>query len=226
MPLAMAKVAGDRPPAEYEDWDYERGRRFEAQVLRRYNSSVHHPSSSVSGSFFLLAVFRHFSFRLTEESVGMALHSILGGAPGGFHIRHQQHSHFRFSVTSKEVGFLVKSLRCVTTKHFDVYFFLWSGGGARWQKDLRDWEEEEEDDWTLVSRKKKRSGKHVSFSSPIKQRSPALKASPQLDSFSVMIGDILCPIFLEKQRRPKYCLTTDASVVDVPRAFSTIKSSL
>lgn len=112
----MAKLVGDRPPAEYADWNFSRGWDFEDEVRRRFDSPVHHPSSSARGSFFLLAVFRRYSFRLTEESVGMALYSVLGGAPGGFHILHEQNSHFQFSVASKEVGFMVRSLRRITTK--------------------------------------------------------------------------------------------------------------
>lgn len=99
----------------------------------------------------------------------MALHSVLGGSPGGFHICHAQNSHFRFFVASKKVGFMVRSLRRITTKHFDVYFFLWQGGGANWKADLRSWEREEEEEWTMVSRKKKvAKAKQVSFSSPIR----------------------------------------------------------
>lgn len=181
----MAKVAGDRPLAEFRVWDFRPGRQFEDEVRHKFNSAVHHASSSINGSFFLVAVFRRFSFRSTEEYVGMGLHSVLGrggGAPGGFHIHHEQHSHFRFSVASKEVGFLVYSRKRITTKHFNVYFFLWHGGGANWIEDHKAWEREEEEQWTSVSRKKKKTTKKVTFSSPIKQRSPLVKSQPMIRS--------------------------------------------
>ncbi|KAJ1296587.1 hypothetical protein BS78_01G313000, partial [Paspalum vaginatum] len=49
-------------------WDSSPGKQFQAEVLKMFNSSVHHPSSSTNGCFFLLVVFRRFTFRLTEES--------------------------------------------------------------------------------------------------------------------------------------------------------------
>jgi hypothetical protein len=79
-------MGGERAPAEYDSWDFSQGRNFEAEILDHLRSSVHHPSSSLIGSFIMLAVFRRSSFRLSEESIGMALHSVLGGSPGGFHI--------------------------------------------------------------------------------------------------------------------------------------------
>jgi hypothetical protein len=74
-------------------------------------------------------------------------------------------------VASKAVGFLVASLKRITTSNFDVYFSLWRNGGANWHKELKNWEAEEESSWTLVTRKKP-SKKVVRFASPIKQPSP------------------------------------------------------
>ncbi|TVU06806.1 hypothetical protein EJB05_46841, partial [Eragrostis curvula] len=42
------------------------------QTTARDEVPVHHPSSSPNGGFHLLAVFRRFTFRLTESSVSMA----------------------------------------------------------------------------------------------------------------------------------------------------------
>jgi hypothetical protein len=167
----MAKMFGERPPAEFESWDFNHGRRFEdvlerlgssvhhpsssprgffyhgrrfEDILERLGSSVHHPSSSPRGFFFRLAVFQRSSFCLSEESMGMALHSIIGGSPGGFHLECVKPCHFRFSVASKAVGFLIRALKRVTTRNFDVYFHLWRDGGANWQKELSNWEDKEE----------------------------------------------------------------------------------
>jgi hypothetical protein len=82
---------------------------------------VHHLSSSPYGSFFLHAVFRWSSFCLSAESVGMALHSVIGGSPGGFHNDCVKPCHFRFLVASMKVGLLVSSLKRVTSTHFNVY---------------------------------------------------------------------------------------------------------
>jgi hypothetical protein len=55
-----------------------RAKRFEAEVVHELLSSVHHPSSSPNGSFFMLVVFCHYLFQLTEDSLAMPLHYCLG----------------------------------------------------------------------------------------------------------------------------------------------------
>jgi hypothetical protein len=49
--------------------DFSHGKIFQEKVRVRLGHSVHHPSSSLNGSFFLLAVFRRYTVRLSEESV-------------------------------------------------------------------------------------------------------------------------------------------------------------
>jgi hypothetical protein len=68
----MAKMCGERPPMEYESWDFRQGRRFEEDILARLSSSVHHPSSSVHGSFFLLKILM-FIFTSDGMVVGMLM---------------------------------------------------------------------------------------------------------------------------------------------------------
>jgi hypothetical protein len=41
------------------------------------------------------------------------------------------------------VGILVHALKRITTKNFYVYFNPWRDGGANWQREFHDWEEEE-----------------------------------------------------------------------------------
>ena len=104
-PGALIELEQDPVLAELvRDWDFSPGKKFQAEVLRKFSSSVHHTSSSPDGSFFLLVVFRRFLFRLTEDSIAMALHCYLGGTPAGFHVSFQKERHFRFSVASKERG--------------------------------------------------------------------------------------------------------------------------
>ena len=122
--------------------DLSHGRAFEEEVDRRFGSLVHHPSPSANGSFFLLATFRHFLFRLTEDSVSLALQSCLGGRASGFHVQFLSTNHFHFSVSYKQVGFHVYRLQRVITSQFDIYFHLWSNGTPNWEKEKRLWEEE------------------------------------------------------------------------------------
>jgi hypothetical protein len=219
--MVMAKMGGDRPPAVYGSWDFSAGRSFETEVFHRFGSSVHHPSSSVHGSFFLLAVFRRSVFRLTEESVGMAFHSVLGG----FHIRCIKPCHFRFSVASRNVGFLICNLRRITTASFDVYFHLWRDGGVNWQREILLWEEEEEPSWTMVSRKKNRAPKKVHFSSPIRQSSPRKKSSPLLAHRSINFGNVRCNLPSDSSHS-KGSHQPEAGSVLISQVFGSLRSQL
>jgi hypothetical protein len=221
----MAKMGGNRPPADYDSWDFRAGRRFETEMFYRFGSSVHHPSSSVHGSFFLLAVFRRSVFCLTEESVGMAFHSVLGGSSEGFHIRCIKPCHFRFSVASRNVGFLICNLRHITTASFDVYFHLWRDGGANWQREILLWEEEEEPSWTMVSRKKNRAPKKVHFSSPIRQSSPRKKSSPLLAHRSINFGNVRCNLPSDSSHS-KGSHQPEAGSVLISQVFGSLRSQL
>uniref|UniRef100_K3Y371 Uncharacterized protein n=1 Tax=Setaria italica TaxID=4555 RepID=K3Y371_SETIT len=123
--------------------DLAPGIRFREEVCQLFGSPVHHPSSNVDGSFFLLATFGRYTFRLTPTSVSFALASCLGGSPNGFHVEFLNEHHFRFSISCKKVGFLVYALRRFIDSSFDVYFHLWNNSVAYWEKEKRLWEEEQ-----------------------------------------------------------------------------------
>jgi hypothetical protein len=124
-------------------WDSRKGRDFEDVIFANYMSSVHFPSSSLLGAFHLLVVFCRYTFRLTDVSVSLALHSCLGGMPASFHVQFLKDRHYHILVASKRVGFAVTDLKRITTSHFDVYFHLWRGG-ANWQREWSKWVREEE----------------------------------------------------------------------------------
>lgn len=77
-----------------EKMDFSVGRKFELEVRHRFGVQVHHNSPSPRASFFLLATFQRFLFRLTEESVALALQSCLGGRASLFHVTEMSHNHF------------------------------------------------------------------------------------------------------------------------------------
>jgi len=165
--------------------------------VHKFSSSLHHPSSSPDGSFFLLVVFRRFLFRLTEDSVALPLHCCLGGAPAGFHVTYQSDRHFRFSVASKHVGLLIRSLRRITTAHFDAYFHLWRDGGDNWELEKKRWDKEEKASWTTVlspKNKRKLTSKSVSLCRKLVQDSPARKYLPTEIGPVIKIGKFFCPI--------------------------------
>jgi hypothetical protein len=74
--------------------DLSVGHKFELEVRCGFGTQVHHQSPSSRGSFFLLATFRRFLFRLMEESIALVLKSCLGGHAPFFHIVEVSHNHF------------------------------------------------------------------------------------------------------------------------------------
>lgn len=178
--------------------DFDLGLQFQDEVRQLFKSPVHHPHHSPTGSFFLLVTFRRHLFRLTEDSVSLALQSCLGGRALDFHVTFLSNNHFRFSVFSKQVGFHVYKLRRVITSTFDLYFHLWNNGTAHWEREKRAWEEEQEKEWTKVlSRRSKKeaakaskSQKRVSFAKDLVHYSPP-KHSLQL---SISFGAFSTPI--------------------------------
>ena len=181
-------------------WDFDAGKCFQDKVLSSLNSSVHHPSSTPCGSFSLLAVFRRFTFRLTVETVSLALHACLGGSPVGFHVSYVQDRHFRFVVSCKQVGFMVCNLKRFITDHFDVYFHLWRDGWDSWVREERRWLREEAQSCNEVSyRKKKKTTTHkkkVTFRNPVVQESPSKSKCGEDDQHTKVIkfGSFECRI--------------------------------
>jgi hypothetical protein len=184
--------------------DFDQGLVFQDEVRRRFKSPVHRPFPSPHGSFFLLVTFRRFLFRLTEDSVSLALQSCLGGRASDFHVKFLSNNHFRFSVFSKEVGFHIYNLRRVTTSSFDVYFHLWNNGTPHREREKRAWEIEQEKEWTKVlsksakkEEKKKGKLKHVHFAKSVIQPPPKILHQPNISvsfgSFSICIDPANLP---------------------------------
>jgi len=130
----------------------------------------------------------------------LALHSCLGGSPAGFHVTYLRDRHFKISISCKQVGLLIHSLKRITTSHFDVYFHLWREGGAEWRREMAKWLEEEERSWTkVVSRhqarkKKSHLPKKVCFIEKLVQVSPKVKSRPIETQRVIKIGSIFCDI--------------------------------
>jgi hypothetical protein len=53
--------------------DFNMGLEFQDEILRYFKLSLHHPHPSPDASFFLLATFRRYVFRLMEDSVSLSL---------------------------------------------------------------------------------------------------------------------------------------------------------
>jgi hypothetical protein len=57
------------PSSLAEKMDFSIGKEFEQDMRHRFGVQVHHESPSSRGSFYLLATFHRFLFRLTEETL-------------------------------------------------------------------------------------------------------------------------------------------------------------
>jgi hypothetical protein len=135
--------------------DFGIGKASEHDVHRKTGRLVHSYSLFEKG-FYLLATFRRYLFQLNEESVAIALQSCLGGLAKSFRVSYQSHTHFRFTVSCKAVGFAIYNLRRFIRDSFDVYFHLWSNGAPHWEREKRLWEAEEAKQWTKVLSKNKK----------------------------------------------------------------------
>ena len=150
-PGALVELEEDVHPAKLvRNWDFSVGKRFEANVFRKFASSVHHPSSSLKGSFFLVAILCRYLFRLTEESVSMALHCCLRGTLASFHVTYLQDRHSCFSVVSKVWVFWFELSKESPQIILMFIFHLWRDGGEDWVKERKKWELEEEASWSPV----------------------------------------------------------------------------
>jgi hypothetical protein len=86
--------------------------------------------------------------------VGVLLQLAIGGSAKDFNVQFLSDRVFQFSVSSKQVGFFIYSLRYFKSQDLFVYLHLWNGGGPNWQKEFLDFSSEEDDSWQIVSRKK------------------------------------------------------------------------
>jgi hypothetical protein len=70
-----------------------------------------------------------------------------------FHVRFLSDRHFRFSVSYKDVGFMIYSLKRFIGDCFDVYFFLWSNRAPHSEREKLLWEQEQLREWLHVQSK-------------------------------------------------------------------------
>lgn len=138
------------------DLSFAPGLEFEHQVSQRFHCPVSASPSSHAPPFLLVASFGRYALRLNADSVSLILQATLGGRAEDFHVVHLAGWMFRFSVSSKEVGFWIYKLHKFLCKQFAILFFLWGNGGPNWRRDLALWESEQEAEWTTVGSKGKK----------------------------------------------------------------------
>lgn len=106
--------------------DLSHGKTFSVKVRSLFGSSVTSLNPDDHASFWLVAAFSRSRFRLDEHSVGVILHSCLGGQENLFAVVELEQNIFKFTVASKHVGFLVYQLKSFQCHAFKIFFHLWN----------------------------------------------------------------------------------------------------
>jgi hypothetical protein len=105
------------------------------------------------------------------------LQSCLGGIAQDFKVSFLSGWMFGFSVSCKQVGFMIYNFKSFACKSFSAFFHLWGGGCPNWRKDNDLWLKEIESEWTTVGSKSKKSYAEVVRSTPVSKKSTFLRLS-------------------------------------------------
>jgi hypothetical protein len=135
--------------------DFRPGVLFEADVWCRFSSPVCPGSPRSPSAFWLVVSFGRCIFRLDPVSVGYILQAAFGGSATGFMVLPLADRVFRFSVSSRDVGFHIYNSRCIARSEFKAFFNLWNSGGPNWNYELKLFLQEENANWWFVSGRKK-----------------------------------------------------------------------
>jgi hypothetical protein len=146
--------------------DFRPGSLFEADVRRRFSSPVCAGSPDSPSAFWLVVSFGRCIFKLDPVSVGHLPQAALGGFARGFNVSPLADRVFRFTVSSKDVGFHIYNSKCIVRPEFKAFFNLWNSGGPNWTYEFRLFLQEENANWWFVKGKKK-----ISFTNIVRRPS-------------------------------------------------------
>jgi hypothetical protein len=132
--------------------DFFEGLRFQEWIFNKFNRPNNFlPGNFDISEFFLVISFGRCTLRLNLESVGFLLQSFIGEAADYFRISLLSDRVFRFSLSCKDVGFVVYRLRYYECPSFKAYLHLWNFGGPDWVREWQPFVEEESKSWKVVS---------------------------------------------------------------------------
>lgn len=122
-------------------------------VKGRFGASV--SPVSLLASFHLVISLSRSSLRVNSDTIALMLQASLGGTAADFQVLWLKNWCFRFTVSSKQVGFMINKLRKVIMPLFIMHFALWHDGGPDHVKEKARWDREQDEEWHLVTRSKK-----------------------------------------------------------------------
>ncbi|XP_045090689.1 uncharacterized protein [Aegilops tauschii subsp. strangulata] len=134
------------------DLNFDMGQDFAAEVWRKWGVPINYEEGKDMEEFILVAEFTRSRIRLTVESVATILLSCFGGRASLFKVQLLQNWSFRFSVSSKEVGFSIIKGGNISLPLLNINFLLWGSGGPNSSWELDQYLQEKEDAWTHVFR--------------------------------------------------------------------------
>jgi hypothetical protein len=143
--------------------DFRSGLLFEDDIRRHLASPVCPGHPDIPLTFWLVISFGRCFFKLDSIAVGYLLQAALGGFAKGFNVSQLSDRVFRFSVSSKAVGFHIYNSKCIDRSEFRAFFNLWNHGGPNWTYEYRKFIQEENANWWIVKGKKK-----ISFANIVK----------------------------------------------------------
>lgn len=109
--------------------DFQPGINFSNRVRLSVGAPISSATDPARNGFLLLVSFSRNRFHLTDDSVAIYVQSILEGFAKDFATSLVEQQIFSFSVSCKQVGFLVLELISVASEHFKLGFFLYNGTG-------------------------------------------------------------------------------------------------
>ena len=132
--------------------DFSPGQAFAKKVWGALHRPVH-PTKD-SGHFCMVVSFGRSSFRLDEDNVALALEAAIGGYCNDLLVSGLHDRVFSFTVSSKDVGFMVLAKKYYSCPHFKCYFHLWGFGGPNWTREYVLWQKECAGEWILMNRRR------------------------------------------------------------------------
>lgn len=109
--------------------DLSHGISFADEVRSLFGFPVCSPSPDDASSFWLIAAFSHSKFRMTVDSVGSILQSVIGGSSDLFSVVELEQQLFKFTVLNRQVGLRVYNLKSFSCDAFKLFFHLWNPSG-------------------------------------------------------------------------------------------------
>jgi hypothetical protein len=152
---------------------FTRGLEFEEVIRRKFGQDVNFSHGYRKRPFFLVAAFGRSNFKLDNHTVSLSLQSCFGGSAVLFQVVNLRERVFRFSVSSRSVGFEIYNSGKFIEKDFDLSIFLWGNGGPNWLFEEKKYYKELDEEWTTVSGKKSQKSVFQRLSFP--QSNPATR---------------------------------------------------